>query len=142
VRTGKFDVFLWELFMSKPWEDSGEVRLAGTVSAPWPSFMVAARAAFSRTHAAALQRMLAVIARASAHFTAAADSPARISSSFGLAASDAAKWLQLTHYATDARVVSRAALHETAAALVRARVLKAEPASVDSLVDVGVATLE
>lgn len=142
VNDRSFDAFLWEYFMTKPYEERGEVRIVGTVSAPWPSFMVAARGQFVRQHAAQLRAMLRVIARAAQQFSSGgAESARRVSSSFGLQEADAQRWLAGTTYASEPQVVSRSALAETVAALNRARVLSSSTA-VEDLVDESVAVLQ
>lgn len=38
ANNGDYDAFLWEVFTTKPFFDSGEVKQIGAVSTPWPAF--------------------------------------------------------------------------------------------------------
>lgn len=136
MNDGTFDAFLWEYFMTKPYTEGErqEVRTIGTVSAPWPSFLVAARADFADAHADAIHRLLRVVGHYTREFTAQREQSARrVSQSFHLSAEDAEKWLAGTTYPADPQVVSRGALQQCVESLVRAKVLKTE-ATVESLV--------
>jgi hypothetical protein len=40
VQAGEADLFLWEVFTTKPWFDSGELKYIGEISTPWPAFSI------------------------------------------------------------------------------------------------------
>ena len=141
VRDGVTDAFLWEYFMTKPFVDSKELAFAGTVSAPWPAFMVAARSMFARDNASKLRDLLQVIAEGTRIFKQEREaSIARVSASFGIQLADAAEWFENIHY-SDTGSISSDSLRETVAALKKARVLTQE-CDVNQLVDTAVAIVE
>ncbi|CEP61805.1 substrate-binding domain-containing protein LALA0_S04e01112g [Lachancea lanzarotensis] len=43
VNSGEADAFLWEYYTSKKFLDSGEIKMLGHVSSPWPSWVVVKR---------------------------------------------------------------------------------------------------
>eukprot|EP00698_Gefionella_okellyi_P002963 TRINITY_DN12802_c0_g1_i1.p1 TRINITY_DN12802_c0_g1~~TRINITY_DN12802_c0_g1_i1.p1 ORF type:complete len:299 (+),score=67.31 TRINITY_DN12802_c0_g1_i1:370-1266(+) len=141
VKSGDFDAFLWEYFMSKPYYDRKEIRFSGLVSAPWPAFMIAARGAYAQQNIDVLQRLLKVITHCAKLFVTERDqSIARVSSSFGLTQEDAAQWFEKIRYSDNVAAVSRASLQQTVASLVKAKVLKQE-VTVEQLVNADVCTL-
>lgn len=42
VISGETDCFLWEVITTKPYYDTGEIKMLDTITIPWPSFVVGA----------------------------------------------------------------------------------------------------
>jgi sulfonate transport system substrate-binding protein len=95
---GKADVFFWEKFMTKPLVDAGKFRRVGEFTAPWPAFVVCAARAIDGDLRAALGRALALVLDEARALRSRSDAPRLIAERYGLAAADAAAWLETTRW--------------------------------------------
>eukprot|EP00455_Lapot_gusevi_P044765 TRINITY_DN5637_c0_g1_i1.p1 TRINITY_DN5637_c0_g1~~TRINITY_DN5637_c0_g1_i1.p1 ORF type:complete len:295 (-),score=60.60 TRINITY_DN5637_c0_g1_i1:158-1042(-) len=97
VNDGSTDAFLWEVFTTKPFHDSGEIRYVGQVAAPWTAFTVASRTSILDQHADRIHELLALIHEEAANFNTQSDTmPAIIAEAYQLRLEDARAWYGLT----------------------------------------------
>src|SRR5690606_26084419 len=95
---GNGDYFMWEKFMTKPYVDTGILRLIGQVPTPWPSFVVAVRNDVLENEAECVQAILETINQITATFKNIPDIDQMISKRYGLKIEDAREWLGITEW--------------------------------------------
>jgi hypothetical protein len=101
VVSGSCDFFMWEYFMTKPFVDSGELRVVGTLNTPWNCFGFVAREAWlaDATNRAALRVLASTVFEACARFLAEEDASCEsIAAHFGLRLEDAHAWMASVAY--------------------------------------------
>jgi len=129
ISNSDIDIFLWEVFTTKPYFDSGALKLIGEVSTPWPAFSIIASNSGhflsgqdSRATEMFRNRFLPALAEGATFFknnvttssssgaglrrevqydsnAVCDDSVSLIVKRFGHKREDAQRWLQRTHYA-------------------------------------------
>lgn len=97
VNNGTVDAFLWEHFTTRPFEESGEVKIVGGVPTPWGCFSVVVRADSQRGHE--VQKLREAFVTAGKAFLQDAGSVARVSSKYGMSDIDARRWISGVRYA-------------------------------------------
>lgn len=119
---GEADIFLWEVFTTKPYVDSGEFRLVDTIPTPWPAFVACVREDASDDLKARARVLLADALQRAAQLRSAADAEAVFAKRFGLEIDDAAAWLRQTQWSDDGQI-SDSVIEHTARVLTQADVL-------------------
>ncbi|SCV02808.1 LAME_0H05380g1_1 [Lachancea meyersii CBS 8951] len=99
VNSGESDAFMWEYYTSKKFLDSGEIKMLGHVSSPWPSWVVVKRTeadldAFKRF----VQALNAGIDYFNKHKEESID---LVVSEFGYSKEDAEGWFKTVKYHSD-----------------------------------------
>ena len=95
------DIFLWEKHMTQPLVTAGEFRRVGERVVPWPAFMVSARHDFVAEHGNALKTVLDTVYGHAQQLKEGDDTVALVSSRYGIAASDAQRWLASVEWCAD-----------------------------------------
>lgn len=103
IKNGDFDVFLWEIFTTKPLFDSGDLRYVGEVKTPWPAFSIVTRQLQGDEGEAlvkALQlQLFPMLCEAAKIFLSDRSAAAeRITKDFGHKPADASLWLDRVEY--------------------------------------------
>ncbi|SCU85613.1 LADA_0D08570g1_1 [Lachancea dasiensis] len=99
VNSGESDAFMWEYYTSKKYLDSGEIKMLGHVSSPWPSWVVVKRTDLDAKH---FQGFIAGLNAGIDHFNQHKDEAIDvIVDHFGYSQEDAANWYKTVKYHTD-----------------------------------------
>lgn len=123
VREGQVDAFLWEHFTTKPYSDSGEVRIIGGVPTPWGCFSVVVRKDCARVRE--IRQLVDAFLAAGKEFKASEASVKAISEKYHMTDVDAKAWLDGVHYAEPGeRVLDEDTLERTRKTLLDAGVIK------------------
>jgi sulfonate transport system substrate-binding protein len=105
VCEGRADVFLWEKYTTAPRVEAGALKRLGEFPTPWPSFVIAARAALILESPQALQTLLQVIYQETAAFMASGESAvAYVSERYDLRTDQARDWFSGVKWATEAHL--------------------------------------
>lgn len=124
VNSGQCDVFIWEKFMTKPYDATGEVTTIGEIPTPWPCFVLAVRKEEEKSDQ--ITRALISALKHAIPFKAneGGQSIEQIINRFSLASSDAKEWLDAVEYSDcTAPSVSIPALEKAFSSLQKAKVL-------------------
>jgi sulfonate transport system substrate-binding protein len=113
---GRAEVFFWEKFMTKPLVTAGVFRRVADFAAPWPGFVVCAPSRILGEHRDAVRQLVNAVCDAAEALRRHPDAASIIARRFGLDASDAAEWLELTRWSRRC-AVDRTMLDRVAAAL-------------------------
>lgn len=92
INDGSTDAFLWEHFTTKPFVDSGEVRVIGEITTPWSCFMLASTEEYIKNNIQTLQLFLKGLNEACVLFQESPSMPNTISEVYGLQLEDAKSW--------------------------------------------------
>ncbi|ORZ22334.1 hypothetical protein BCR42DRAFT_345107 [Absidia repens] len=135
------DFFMWELFTTKPYHDSKEVRCIGKITPPWPAFLFAAHV--DVLDAPELPRLLQAIQKATTLFMDQKDDESikHIIRILDYQEEDVRNWFKTVHYAPDHAGISQRALQVTVSTLQKAGVIGEVGPTVDDLCDVKVGHL-
>ncbi|MAP53835.1 substrate-binding domain-containing protein [Altibacter sp.] len=98
---GQGDYFMWEKFTTKPYVDDGPFRILGECPTPWPCFVIAVRNEFITSHGQAVQDILAIINRTTAHFKEIPEIATMIAHRYGQQLQDVEEWLRLTEWSQE-----------------------------------------
>ncbi|KAI8092891.1 uncharacterized protein BX664DRAFT_96626 [Halteromyces radiatus] len=133
VNDGSTDFFMWELFTTKPYHDSKEVRCIGKITPPWPAFMFAAHV--DVLDAPELPRVLNAIQKATTLFMEQKEdeSVKHIIRILDYQEEDVHNWFKTVHYAPDHTGISRRAIQVTLSTLQKAGVIGEKVPSMDDL---------
>lgn len=133
VNDASTDFFMWELFTTKPYHDTNEVRCIGKITPPWPAFMFAAH--IDVLDAPELPRALLAIQKATKLFMEQKDDESikHIIRILDYQEQDVRDWFKTVHYAPDLTGISQRALQVTVSTLQKAGVVGANGPSVDEL---------
>lgn len=91
---GTADLFMWELFTTKPLVDSGEWVRLNEVQTPWPAFAIAVRESLDKCD---ITKLLTIFEEVRADANALKESitaPSQIGQEYGIVEADAKAWLQ------------------------------------------------
>lgn len=132
---GEIDAFLWEWFMTKPFDDAGEVHLIGHVPTPWPCFVFAAREQQPPESVERLKHWMSAVLKEAGIFQGGqgGESVSEISRQFGIKPDDAKDWLAQVQYASEVGI-SRQILLDLRQTLVRVGILEDLHVSVNDYV--------
>ncbi|MEL6870320.1 MAG: ABC transporter substrate-binding protein [Pseudomonadota bacterium] len=122
---GDADIFLWEVFTTKPYVDKGEFRRVDEIPTPWPAFVACVhRDADAATVATARDLLERALQRAAA---LAGNDHAReiFADRFKLEIEDAGEWLARTRWSVDGQI-NQIVIDRTAAALRGTGILDSE----------------
>jgi sulfonate transport system substrate-binding protein len=92
-------LFMWEKFTTKPYADSGEFKMIGECSTPWPCFVIAVRNAFIEQHEDVLIRVLNTINLSCLVLKNNSAAAELISQRYGIKLEDAKQWFKELEYA-------------------------------------------
>ncbi|KAJ3086643.1 hypothetical protein HK100_008639 [Physocladia obscura] len=141
------DAFMWELFTTKKHFDARRLALLGTVTPPWPAFMIACRRdLLTGDNRLRIRALLDAVSRAinEALYSSDPDSSANttpvlsdsivsdISSRFNYVAADVREWDKITVFNKDVASVDKRAIHTCHAVLKDAGLFDDDP---DSFID-------
>ena len=111
VQNHEVDLFLWELFTTKPWFDSGALKYLGEVRTPWSAFSIVSHPSFANNEITssifqerfvpALQEGVEIFLESSNQSNQSCQSQSaaeRIVQDFGHTLEDATTWLSATKY--------------------------------------------
>lgn len=111
VQSHEVDLFLWELFTTKPWFDSGALKYLGEVRTPWSAFSIVSHPNFANDDTTAslyrerfvpaLQEGIEIFLNENSEQMTAVD---RIVQDFGHTHEDASTWLAATKYSRHMQV--------------------------------------
>ncbi|CAO3594841.1 unnamed protein product [Absidia cylindrospora] len=135
------DFFMWELFTTKPYHDTKEVRCIGKITPPWPAFLFAAHV--DVLDVPELPRLLQAIQKATTLFMDQKDDESikHIIRILDYQEEDVRNWFKTVHYAPDHAGISQRALQVTVSTLQKAGVIGEVGPTVDELCDVKVGHL-
>lgn len=122
---GTADAFMWEIFTSKKFYDSGEIRQVGHIYTPWPSWHIVAKTELvsdSRV-SAFLNGVNQGIAHFNAHPDQAVTSIAE-SKMMEYSREDAEEWMKTVKFADDATKVDLETIQKTIYILKKSGVIK------------------
>ncbi|MEO0576547.1 MAG: ABC transporter substrate-binding protein [Pseudomonadota bacterium] len=120
--SGDAEIFLWEVFTTKPYVEAGEFRRIDAIPTPWPAFVACVhRDASATTKARTSDILTAALARAAA-LRKAPNAENTFAKRFGLKPDDAREWLKQTRWSQDG-AISDATIAQTAQVLQQADIL-------------------
>lgn len=93
--------FYWEKFMTKPFVDSGQVRLVGEFSAPWSGFLVVASQQSIRRKSWSIRTVLEIMNARCKAFPSDPGSADLLVRNFHMTPEEARGWLSDTHWNTN-----------------------------------------
>lgn len=99
LRNDTAQLFMWEKFTTKPYADSGEFKMIGECSTPWPCFVIAARNEFIEQHEEMLINILNIINLSCLVLKNNSAAPELISQRYGIKLDDAQQWFKELEYA-------------------------------------------
>lgn len=99
LKNGSAEIFMWEKFTTKPYADSGEFKMIGECSTPWPCFVVAARNEFIAQNEQLLANLLGIINLSCLTLKNNSAAPKLIASRYGIKETDALQWFMELEYA-------------------------------------------
>lgn len=94
-------IFYWEKYTTKPFVESGQLRMIGEFSAPWSSFLIVASDNALLHKREAVQRVLETINHESHSFFHSNEAIPLLMSRFNMSESDAQTWLRATVWSSD-----------------------------------------
>lgn len=131
------DAFMWEVFTSKKYYDSGEIKQIGHIYTPWPSWVVTASTDVISAKQAAVAAFLKSVNEGIEYFKAHQDEAVDyISSNLDYSAEDARAWLKTVTFVDDATKVDPEVVKKTVSILQSANVLRESADSKDYVVNV------
>uniref|UniRef100_A0A060TBH9 ARAD1D31878p n=1 Tax=Blastobotrys adeninivorans TaxID=409370 RepID=A0A060TBH9_BLAAD len=104
------DAFMWEVFTTKKYYDSGEIKQIGNIYTPWPSWVITASSTFltSSEGAAALKGFFNAVNEGIAYFNSHHDEAVtHISTNLDYSAEDARAWLKTVQFVDNVAVVDK-----------------------------------
>jgi len=104
LSAGEADYFYWEKFMTRPYVQSGTVRLIGEFSAPWSSFLVVASEKAIGRKSWSIRAALDVMNARCKAFPADKESLDALITRFHMSVVEARQWLSDTHWNTGYRM--------------------------------------
>jgi ABC-type nitrate/sulfonate/bicarbonate transport system substrate-binding protein len=122
LNNNECSALMWETFMTKPYQDRGELKRIGELVSPWPSFVVAATTATINSRLDELQRMFNVIQQAIAIFYTEPQVISSISTKYHLQTLDAETWYKNVKIVGTLSVEEKA-IHSVLDALKTAKIL-------------------
>lgn len=141
VNDNSSDFFMWELFTTKPYHDSKEVRCIGQITPPWPAFLFAAHT--DVLDAPELPRILESIQKATKLFMEQKDKESieHIIRILDYKEEDVKNWFKTVSYANDHSAISERALQVTISTLQKSGVIGEKGPEVADLCDLKVGHL-
>jgi len=127
VNDGTADAFMWEVFTSKKFYDSGEIRQIGHIYTPWPSWHIVAHTDLSGD--GRVSAFLDAVAEGVAYFNAHKDEAVKFISTSSLmeySEEDAKAWLETVKFADEVKKVKLETVEKTIDILKKAGVIKGE----------------
>ena len=94
-------IFYWEKYTTKPFVETGIMRMIGEFSAPWSSFLIVASDTALSKKERSIQQVLNIINDTSAAFTQSNDSVNVLMERFNMSHEDAITWLPATVWSSD-----------------------------------------
>ncbi len=94
-------IFYWEKYTTKPFVESGQLRMIGEFSAPWSSFLIVASDNALLYKREAVHRVLETINAESISFINSSEAIPLLISRFKMSESDAQTWLNSTVWSSD-----------------------------------------
>lgn len=92
-------LFMWEKFTTKPFVDSGEFKMIGECSTPWPCFVLASTQPFIDNHAEVLHEIVSIINLSCLILKNNSKAPELIAERYGIKQDDAMQWFKELEYA-------------------------------------------
>ncbi|KAK9475290.1 uncharacterized protein V1510DRAFT_358443 [Dipodascopsis tothii] len=137
VNDGTADAFMWEIFTSKRYYDSGEIKQIGIIDTPWPSWTITAHADVVAAERGTLGGFLGAVNRGVAHFKANPDKAVDyIAANLDYTAEDARAWLATVDFVDDVSTVDmESTIERTVAVLKTAGVITDSAFSATAAVD-------
>lgn len=93
-------LFLWEKFTTKPFVDSGALKLIDECPTPWPSFIVVVREAYLKENYSTVAKVLEIIEKNIQQLKTSAETPILIAKRYGLQYEDAVAWFNALDWGT------------------------------------------
>lgn len=139
VNDGRADAFMWELFTSKRYYDSGEIKQIGTIYTPWPSWQIVAHADMvvvgQEDKTAAVRRFLEALDEGVAYFQKHKEEAVEyISTHLDYSAEDAREWMKTVEFAESCTKVQDGVVEKTVTVLKKAGVIKDDKVELPSMV--------
>lgn len=94
-------IFYWEKYTTKPYEENGTVRMIGEFSAPWSSFLIVASDEALANKRDAIEKVLMIMDKESAAFLTSSHTISLLCERFNMHKADAAIWLKSTTWSHD-----------------------------------------
>ncbi|CAO3621807.1 unnamed protein product [Cunninghamella blakesleeana] len=141
VNDNSSDFFMWELFTTKPYHDSKEVRCIGQITPPWPAFLFAAHT--DVLDAPELPHILKSIQKATELFIEQKDKESieHIIRILDYKEEDVKNWFKTVSYAKDHSAISERALQVTISTLQKSGVIGEKGPEVTDLCELKVGHL-
>jgi hypothetical protein len=117
------EIFLWEKFTTKPWVDSGEMKLIGEVPSPWACFVVVATNAALKEFGEVIFQLRDLVYSEASKLKSTKSTISEISQAYGLNEKDLEFWFAKTDWATKP-VISRKELNSSMGKMVELGILK------------------
>ncbi|KAI7871009.1 hypothetical protein BDF14DRAFT_1719949 [Spinellus fusiger] len=136
------DFFMWEIFTTKPYYDSGEVKNIGQITPPWPAFTFAAHVEM-QSRPQDTKNVLKAIQKATVLFMDQKENESvqYIMKHLEYKEEDIRQWFKTVSYAKDLSSVSSHALEVVGSSLIKAGIINSPAPSPEALCDLDVATL-
>lgn len=120
----KSDAFMWEVFTTKKYYDSKEIKQIGQIYTPWPSWVVTASTDVIASKKETLAGFLASVNEGIEYFNGHHDEAVKyISDNLDYSAEDARAWLQTVTFVKDVSKVDPDVVNKTVDILKAAQVL-------------------
>lgn len=133
------DAFMWEIFTTKKYYDSGEIKNIGRIYTPWPSWVISASTDLTENELGRnqLAELSKAINEGIAYFNTHHDEAVEwISSNLDYSAEDAKSWLETVTFSTDvSKVDEQDVIKKTIGILQAAEVLTESAGSTSYVVD-------
>jgi len=133
VNNGDTAAFMWEYFTTKPFVDSGEVRLIGEITTPWSCFMIAARKQWIETSTDTITKLYNGLLPAVQQFHSTPGMEGVIATEYGLKPEDAKAWYEAVKI-TGSPEVEKSSLRSAVDALFETKVIPTKDFDIDCLV--------
>jgi len=92
------NLFLWEKFTTKPYVDSGELKILDIIPTPWPCFAIAAREDILSKESKAVNDLVHIVLNRAKKFKQDPESIKLVARRYGQKSTDVKEWLKITDW--------------------------------------------
>ncbi|KAK9467097.1 hypothetical protein V1512DRAFT_286306 [Lipomyces arxii] len=113
VNDGTADAFMWELFTSKKYYDTKEIKHIGSIYTPWPSWTITAHdtAIEAESATGAISKFFTAVNKGIKYFEANPETAVEyISANLDYTAADAREWMKTVKFVDDVAIVDKAVI--------------------------------
>jgi len=137
VNDKRADAFMWEVFTSKRYYDSGEIKKVGEIYTPWPSWQIVAHTSWTQDAGKkeAVKNFLEAVNEGVEYFNGHKEEAVEwIAGNLDYSAEDAREWMKTVKFSADVAKVEDGVAEKTVGILRKAGVVKDEKVKAEDMV--------